>query len=557
VRAQWDDEALGGRNRGGERQNTTSLVLLTCPVDVLAKRLSWLENIHTLFQNTYVDDTSNTERRLNHVGSVLPHVLHSCALLNLDQLSRNLNLAITNAGHVNDNLALLLQVERQLLAQILRQRLNGRLDRLSVLLELGAKLLLLDIALPLLNLERLLPRLADNKRRTRLLHVHSQVVRATVGTANALDPAVRCQQLGVPAVCGVMGHLVGHVLPEADLLGVDTNLEQELLDTGKEVSERLVVHQTGLDSLANLGRLDFGLARQLDVAVEELELNVLDLVEAGMLLATLGVDIVLNLGHEELANTQQTGTRGDFVTERLADRGRGEGHLRLVELEQLVEVEELALGRLGAQVAGHVGRGTNRGLEHEVEGDGGLELAVGGRVLDVVLLHELAELLAVVVVDLGQDLLVLLDDGILELDNGNVLDLLLLLLGVLLLSLDLLATGLLVALEAGLENLLDQVVGAEDLASLGVLAHPVGELVDVAGCLEDLVGGQHGAVDLEHVLLEHEVLAPDIDNVVCEGAAGRAIVVETRDTAVDVEGGRVEKAALHRRESIQSHTHEL
>lgn len=42
------------------------------------------------------------------------------------------------------------------------------------------------------------------------------------------------------------------------------------------------------------------------------------------------------------------------------------------------------------------------------------------------------------------------------------------------------------------------------------------------------------------------MLSPDIDNVVCEGGTGRAIVVEARDTAVDVEGGRVEESSLAR-----------
>jgi hypothetical protein len=51
-------------------------------------------------------------------------------------------------------------------------------------------------------------------------------------------------------------------------------------------------------------------------------------------------------------------------------------------------------------------------------------------------------------------------------------------------------------------------------------------------------------VTLEHVLAQHKVLAPDVDNVVCEGGAGRAIVVETGNTAVDVKGGGVEESSL-------------
>lgn len=67
------------------------------------------------------------------------------------------------------------------------------------------------------------------------------------------------------------------------------------------------------------------------------------------------------------------------------------------------------------------------------------------RVPHVILLDKVAELFAVVVVDLRQDTLILLDDIIVELDSLLTFGLLLLLLGVrLLLLLDLEAAGLLV-----------------------------------------------------------------------------------------------------------------
>jgi hypothetical protein len=40
------------------------------------------------------------------------------------------------------------------------------------------------------------------------------------------------------------------------------------------------------------------------------------------------------------------------------------------------------------------------------------------------------------------------------------------------------------------------------------------------------------------------VLAPYVDNVVGEGRAGRTVVVETGNTAVDVERGRIEVLVL-------------
>lgn len=86
-------------------------------------------------------------------------------------------------------------------------------------------------------------------------------------------------------------------------------------------------------------------------------------------------------------------------------------------------------------------------------------------------------------------------------------------------------------------------IRTEDLAGLGVLAHPVGELVDVARGLQDLMGSKHGAVKLHHVLLEDEVLAPCVDNVGLESAAGRAIVVKAGNTAVELKSGCVKEAA--------------
>ena len=53
-----------------------------------------------------------------------------------------------------------------------------------------------------------------------------------------------------------------------------------------------------------------------------------------------------------------------------------------------------------------------------------------------------------------------------------------------------------------------------------------------------------GWFTFQHVLAQDEVLPPDIDDVVGQGTARRAVVVEARDAAVDVERGRVEHAAL-------------
>lgn len=76
--------------------------------------------------------------------------------------------------------------------------------------------------------------------------------------------------------------------------------------------------------------------------------------------------------------------------------------------------------------------------------------------------------------------------------------------------------------------------------------------------LEHNVRSEVGAVDLQHVLLQHKVLPPEREQIGLgksagtraprsahlNGAAGRAVVVETLDTAVDAEGSGVEEAML-------------
>jgi hypothetical protein len=153
-----------------------------------------------------------------------------------------------------------------------------------------------------------------------------------------------------------------------------------------------------------------------------------------------------------------------------------------------------------------------------------------------------------VVVESGQKEFVLLADLIVKLDGtlGSLLGLLLLL-GVVNGLLDLLATCLLVRLQTRLEHILDQVVGTQNLASLGVLAHEVGELVDVARGLEDVVRGDHSALELLHALLTDEVVAPDGEKLSLEGGEGVTIVKETLDRTVRLERLPVEVLALHQR----------
>ena len=84
-----------------------------------------------------------------------------------------------------------------------------------------------------------------------------EIESGSVCASDALDPSVGREQLGVPAVAGVVSHLVVHVLPESKLLRVHAHLDHVLLDAGHEIGQRLVGNGARLDGLSDgrvLGR---------------------------------------------------------------------------------------------------------------------------------------------------------------------------------------------------------------------------------------------------------------------------------------------------------------
>jgi hypothetical protein len=72
----------------------------------------------------------------------------------------------------------------------------------------------------------------------------------------------------------------------------------------------------------------------------------------------------------------------------------------LVKLEELREIEELALCGLRSKITWRVTAWTDRSLEHEVEGHrwGGFDAGI--RVLKLVLLDQLTKFLAIIVINL-------------------------------------------------------------------------------------------------------------------------------------------------------------
>ena len=81
------------------------------------------------------------------------------------------------------------------------------------------------------------------------------------------------------------------------------------------------------------------------------------------------LDEVLDLRDLELPQAEEPLPRGDLVAEGLPDLGDAEGHLHAGGVQDVLEIGEHALGRLGAQVGqgGALLRGPQGGLEHQVE----------------------------------------------------------------------------------------------------------------------------------------------------------------------------------------------
>lgn len=48
------------------------------------------------------------------------------------------------------------------------------------------------------------------------------------------------QQLCIPAVTGIVGHLIAHVLAESQLAWIHSDTAQELLNSGHKVAQSLV-----------------------------------------------------------------------------------------------------------------------------------------------------------------------------------------------------------------------------------------------------------------------------------------------------------------------------
>jgi len=63
-----------------------------------------------------------------------------------------------------------------------------------------------------------------------------KVITGTISTSNDLNPAIGCFRFGIPTVTGVVGHLVLHMLAEAEFIWRYSNLREIEVDAANEVT---------------------------------------------------------------------------------------------------------------------------------------------------------------------------------------------------------------------------------------------------------------------------------------------------------------------------------
>mmetsp|Transcript_163428 Transcript_163428/g.397212 ORF Transcript_163428/g.397212 Transcript_163428/m.397212 type:complete len:453 (-) Transcript_163428:337-1695(-) len=429
-------------------------------------------------------------------------------LLERQHLLRERERAAVGDGDVSRTLALQLLIERHGSLFVFAQRRDGSLHRLVVLLELLAHEALAGlrgVGHHYLHLPRHIEHASGLERHAAGLHVVLQVEAGAVSMTDALHPARRHQDLGVPAVGGVVCHLGAEVLTEPETLVLDAHLHHETVRPAHEVSKRLVTDDTALHGLAKRDVERLAVAH-LVVAREERWLQVSNRRELRVRLVTR-VHKVLDLRHAELTHAQQTTARGNLVAVGQADLCASKRHSAAVVLEQAAEVDEDALRRLRAHVTGHAAAGADGRLEHQVEGERLREVVAGGGRLDLEPLKLRVELRGGEGVGLRMGLAAVLA---LRLREHRVLHLV-------------------------LEEVLQQLVRAVALAGLHVLGHEVGEHGDVAGDVQHAVRRERRRLELQHGLLQDEPLLPQAQHVVLHTATRRTEVKQTGDAAVNVE----------------------
>lgn len=181
--------------------------------------------------------------------------------------------------------------------------------------------------------------------------------------ASHFDPPIAALDLCVPAVGGVVSHLVASVLPESDTLSLYTILCQEQEGTSHEVSQSLVSNKSLRHCFLHCDiRLNRAVAL-LAVCRPEGQPQVLDHEEFGMVLV-VGVYEVFDLCHLEFSHPQQSLPGMDLVSETKTDLSSSKRHLSIVEIVQSPVIEENTLSCFWPKVSLHVSSRTDLTRKH-------------------------------------------------------------------------------------------------------------------------------------------------------------------------------------------------
>lgn len=211
-----------------------------------------------------------------------------------------------------------------------------------------------------------------------------------------LDPPIARLDLCVPAVLGVVRHLSAPVLPESDPFCLDAALSQEAVGSCHEVADGLAADHSLLDGITHCQVADQFTRALLTLCCQQRKHLACNKMELAVLLV-LWINKVLNLGHLELSDSEETLLWMDFVSESETELRCCKWHLAIVELNKSSEVEEDTLSTLRSQVAFQLSSWSNLGCKHEVEWHSGRQLVASIWSLDLILLDALIQFLGIVV----------------------------------------------------------------------------------------------------------------------------------------------------------------
>lgn len=130
------------------------------------------------------------------------------------------------------------------------------------------------------------------------------------------------------------------------------------MNASQKVPKGLIIDNAIPDSVTNSHLPDSGLAGELSMTVEQVQLNVLHLVKAGVFLSAVRINVcglvsypstlgwpcgqtiltMLNFGHEKLTDAEQAGAGRYFIAVRFTNGSGSERHVSHVEFEELGEV---------------------------------------------------------------------------------------------------------------------------------------------------------------------------------------------------------------------------